>query len=294
MRKCQQLNIPFVFWLQDLTGIAARRILPKRIPLLGHAIGEYYLRMERGQLRRSAAVVSLTSDFVPILTGWGIPAERHTVIENWAPISEIPIGDKSNEWSSAEGLENTFNFIYAGTMGLKHNPELIVELARTFSDVEEVRIVVLSQGLGADFLTEKKVKEGLDNLIVKDFVHFSKMHNVMAAADVLVVVLEEDASVFSVPSKTLAYLCSRRAILASMPLENLAAKILLRNQAGLVAAPKDVEKFTLSARKLYEDQYLRPRLAAAGRDYAEETFQISRIAKSFEQVLQRALSVPLR
>ena len=48
----------------------------------------------------------------------------------------------------------------------------------------------------------------------------------MASADVLVAILEPDASRFSVPSKVLTYLCASRAIVGVLPPDNSVAEIL--------------------------------------------------------------------
>lgn len=286
---CRRRDICFVFWVQDLIGVAAKSILKKKIPIVGSLIGEYYLRMEARLLRASDAVVPLTADFEIILRNWRVEPDRITVIENWAPIDAIPVGAKSNAWSREHGLENQFCFIYAGTMGMKHNPQLIAALAREFAGEPNVRIVVLSQGIGADWLAKRQAEEGLTNLVLSGFVPFGQMPDVMAASDVLVAVLEANASVFSVPSKVLAYLCSQRPILAAMPLENLASRILADHDAGLVARPNDTAEFVRLARRLYDDADLRNRLAANGRRYAEQTFPIKAKAHAFEAVIERAI-----
>ena len=124
-RACRRHHLRFVYWLQDLIGVAANRILSQKLPVVGHLIGHYYLRLEAKLLRASDAVVPLTADFCPILTGWGVDPRRITVIENWQPVNEIPVGKKRNSWSIAEGYDELFCFIYAGTMSMKHNPELV-------------------------------------------------------------------------------------------------------------------------------------------------------------------------
>ena len=98
--------------------------------------------------------------------------------------------------------------MYTGTMGLKHNPELILELARHFSDYPDVRIVVASAGLGARWLDEQARALNLPNLDIMGFHPFDTLPEALASADVLVAVLESEADVYSVPSKVLAYLCS--------------------------------------------------------------------------------------
>ena len=296
LAETRRLGAGFVFWLQDLIGVAAERILRDKIPVAGRLVGAHYVAMEARQLRAADHVVAITDDFRPILRGWNVPDERVTTVENWAPVEELPLAARGNAWARETGLDRDFVFLYAGTLALKHNPEFLSDLAirmqgRTV-DGRRVRVVVLSQGPGADFLRDKATGEpgdpGLDNLDVRGFKPFSEMPEAMAAADVLVAVLEPDAGVFSVPSKVLAYLCGARPVLLAVPPENLAARIVAREGAGLVVAPDDEAGFLDAAETLCADGGLRERMGRNARAYAEAAFPIAAITDRMEGVLWNA------
>ena len=288
LRACRREGIPFVFWVQDLIGVAAHRILRKKLPVVGDLVGRFYVAMERRQLARSDRVVVLTEDFLPILDDWKIPRDRTDAIHNWAPIEELPLAARDNDWSRAHGLVGTRNFVYAGTLGMKHNPDLLLQLTRRYRDQSDVRVVVLSQGLGAEWLREKKDKERLENLLITGYEPFHRMPQIMATADVLVAVLERDAGVFSVPSKVLAYLCGGRPLLLAIPPENLAARIVAREDAGYVVNPEDVSGFVARADELLQDSSLREEMGSRARAYAEKHFTIDHITDRFASVLHAA------
>ena len=277
----------FVFWLQDIIGVAAERILRRRIPVAGAIIGGHYRRLEARLLRQSDAVIPITDDFHPILSRWGVDQNNVTTVENWAPIEELSLGDPSSAWAREHGLTQGFTFLYAGTLALKHNPDLLLQLALRMRD-QGARVVVLSQGPGADWLAEQKRALDLDNLLVLGFKPFAEMPEALAAADVLVAVLEPDAGVFSVPSKVLAYLCGGRPLLLAMPPENLAARIVTDHGAGLVVPPDDLDGFVASAQHLLDHAEEREAMGQHARRYAEHTFKIDRITDAVEKVLQRA------
>jgi len=114
---------------------------------------------------------------------------------------------------------------------------------------------------------------------------YKELPEVLAAADVLLALLEKDAGVFAVPSKVLTSLCAKRPLLLAMPLENLAARIVDKNEAGIVVEPENVSVFLEGAERLKEDKKLREQMGKNGRRYAEEHFDIGKITDRFEAIL---------
>lgn len=285
LRECRQQGIGFVFWLQDVLGVGYRKALRKKIPVLGDFVGQAFERYEQWLLARSDRVVAITDDFISYMPEVVRQRDAACVIENWAPLDELPLEPKRNDWSMAQGLASTRNFIYSGTLGLKHNPSLLYALAKATATQKDVRVVVISEGIGADWLAERKREECLSNLILLPFQPFSVMHKVLAAGEVLVALLEKDAGAFAVPSKVLTYLCAKRSLLLAVPAENLAARIVQMSGAGWAVEPNDREGFVTAGLKLLDDARGRERMAAKGRAYAEHTFDIHRITDRFEAII---------
>lgn len=285
-RYCRRRKLRFVYWLQDLYADAAIRFLGRRSRPLARLAAPLLRGFEAETLRRSAAVVAITEDFRPVLEARGVAPGRIEVIENWAPLAEVPPLARDNAWSAEQDLDGRFVLLYAGTLGLKHNPELLAELARAFRDDPEVRVVVVSQGPGRDHLEGVKSAEDLAGLKLLDWQPYARLPEVLASAEVLLAILEPEAGVFAVPSKVLTSLCTARPILAAIPPENLAARTILAAGGGLCVAPADSAGFVSAARRLRDDAALRARLAAAGRAYAERTFDIERIGPRFLALLE--------
>lgn len=280
---------PFIFWLQDVLGFGMRRALRAKLPGIGDLIGYYFERFEQRIWRDSDHVVAITEDFVPVVERAGVAGSRVTTIRNWAPLDEIPLKNRDNDWSRRYGLNDKFSFLYSGTLGLKHNPELIVALAEAFRAREDVRIVVNSEGLGAEFLRKQKGARGLDNLLLLGFQPFRQMPEVLASGDVLVALLEPDAGQFAVPSKVLTYLCARRPLLLAVPPANLAARIVQEAKVGQVVPPGGAGAFVVAARQLMEDEQTRLAMAENARAYAETAFDINRIGRRFELIIESCI-----
>ncbi|MGO8762390.1 MAG: glycosyltransferase family 4 protein [Desulfobaccales bacterium] len=286
LRYCVKNNIKFIFWLQDIYGFAIKKLLTKKLSILGQLIGSYYVRSEFSMLRDSDRVITISEDFVKILSEAKILEEKIDVVHNWAPLEELEMKDKDNIWSREHGLHDKVCIVYTGTLGLKHNPELLVNIALALKDQGHIRIVVVSEGLGADFLKKKKEEFQLNNLIILDFQPFELMPEVMATADVLIAILDRDAGFFSVPSKVLTYHCAGRPLLLSVPEENLAARLVETMETGIVVPPHENGRFLQEVKRLIGDGGLREKYGKNARRYAESAFDIEKITDKFEKVLK--------
>jgi glycosyltransferase involved in cell wall biosynthesis len=283
-RVARDVGAGFVFWQQDVMSMAARRVLGHRSRIAGAAAEPVVASVERRLLRRSDAVIVISEDFLPLLQRWGVGETRVVVIENWAPLAELPSLSRDNAWASEHGLDGKAVFLYSGTLGFKHDPSLLLELAR-WAGTREALVVVVSEGPGADWLAEHGAGEQALRLL--PYQPYEQLPEVLASADVLVAVLEAEAGAFSVPSKVLAYLCAARPLLVSMPSDNLAARVVERSGGGILVPPHDAPSLWAGAEALLDDEPRRSELSRRARDYAEATFDLERIASRFEELLER-------
>jgi glycosyltransferase involved in cell wall biosynthesis len=177
--------------------------------------------------------------------------------------------------------------MYTGTLGLKHDPMLLADAAAALGNA--ARVVVISEGLGRAVLEEARSTRHLANLELLDFQPYESLPEVMASADVLVAILEPEASVYSVPSKVLTYLCSGRPIVGVIPSDNSVARVIREADAGRLVPPGDSDGLATTLKSLLSDDALRSRLGEQARRYAEKTFDADAVASHFEEVLRTAL-----
>lgn len=283
--------VPLVIWVQDIFSIGVEAALHNRPWPLRHIVSAMVRRVEFGTMRGAAALVVISPDFIPILTSRGLRHPVTETIENWAPLGEITPCPKDNPWSRSHGLEGRFVYLYSGTLGMKHNPALLAELARATTD-DGARVVVVSQGRGRRWLEEVKAREKLDSLVLLDFQPYEQLSEVLGVADVALVLLEDFAGALSVPSKIYSAFCAERPLLAAVPAANLAHRLIQDQQAGWCVAPTDSAGFVDAARRLHADPALRAQMAANQAAYAATHFNIGTIGKRFEDLLERVVRSP--
>ncbi|RNL66081.1 glycosyltransferase WbuB [Nocardioides marmoriginsengisoli] len=279
------LRKPWVLWHQDVYAVAIKSFAGEKLGRGFRLVATVFTVAERWVSRRAAAVVVIADSFVAVHEEWGT-AEKTTVIPNWAPLDEIFPVDRLNAWSGEQGLDEVRTLLYSGTLGLKHNPELLVGLAAAVRDAgTPVQLVVVNQGAAEAVLRAEA--ERLDvPLMLLPFQPYERLPEVLGSGDVLVVLLEQDAGAFSVPSKTLSYLCAGRPIVGFMPAENLASQ-LVGDVDGCVLPP-NADSLPAAATwvaGVLADREEQARLGKQARALAEREFALEGCADRFETIL---------
>ena len=181
--------------------------------------------------------------------------------------------------------------LYAGTLGRKHNPLLLSDLLRSARAAGlPARLIVASEGEGIDMLRADLQQDPDLPVTLLPFQPAADLPDMLGSADVLVTILEPEASRFSIPSKVLSSLAAGRPLLGLMPEDNPAAADILAAD-GYVGPPTEfgVAGAVAWLRSLNRDPAAAEALGAKGRALAESRFGIVPIADRFEAVLRRAV-----
>lgn len=281
---------PWVLWHQDVQAVAIRSFAGTQLSPVYRWVAAVIEVGERWCARRAAAVVVIADGFMGVHRKWGTDAKTH-VIPNWAPLDEIVPVERKNDWAVDHRVDDVKTLLYSGTLGLKHNPALLPKLARAVVDRGvPVRLVVVNEGPAAQVVADEAERLGVD-LELLPFQPYEDLPDVLGSGDILVVLLEQSAGEFSVPSKTLSYLCAGRPVLGMMPSENLAAGLVERAD-GKVLPPLDesVGEAADWACALLEDQTRRDEIGERSRQLAEDEFALEGCADRFETILAAAAS----
>ncbi|MET9013214.1 glycosyltransferase family 4 protein [Streptomyces olivaceoviridis] len=284
----KRLRIPWVLWHQDVTAVALESFAAADVAKSMGLAAKVFGAGEKWSARQAAAIVVIADSFVRVHEQWGT-AGKVTVIPNWAPLDEIVPVARTNGWSAEHGLHDVRTVLYSGTLGLKHNPALLVRLAERLREQgSPVRLVVVNDGPAVPVLRDAAAARGVD-LTLLPFQPYERLPEALGTGDVLVVLLGPEAGQFSVPSKTLSYLCAGRPVLGLMPADNLAARLL--RQAGSAVFPPEesaLEGAATWVREVLADPARAERLGKESRALAEREFALEGCASRFEDILHSA------
>jgi colanic acid biosynthesis glycosyl transferase WcaI len=278
----------FVIWLQDIVSKATYHFLSEKLGLLGRVIGQHYTRLDVSLMRSSDAIIAISDKFRRPLEEWGIDAHKVRVLPNWATLSEISPVAKDNDWARHHGLHDKPVALYTGTLGLKHDPELLLRLAQANAK-SGLQVVVVSEGAGPDWLAQRKAELGVANLTILPFQPMERYTEVLGAGDILLAMIGREAAGFSVPSKILSYLAAGKPVVASITADNDAAATIKAADAGIVVEPGDVAGFCDGVRRLTTAPEECRRLGHNARLFAESRFDVEAKAAQFEETFAAIL-----
>lgn len=285
-RYARRAQIPSVAWVQDIFSLGAAPMvgrLPKPLARLSLAALRW---IEFGTLARASGLIVIAPSFLDSLRAQGVQHAQTLVQENWALPTQATV-ERDKAWSDALGLRHRTILLAAGTLGRKHNPALLAQLATDLTPIRQACLMVVSEGPGRDYLEALNATGTPTNLVLKDYQPSAAVPAMLASADIGIVQLNADANGMSIPSKVYSYAAAGLPILAAIPRTNHAARLIRDNGLGLVVEPEDYPGFLAAARQLLSDAALRQACGSAGLAFTARHGNIDRIGERIMAFLDK-------
>jgi colanic acid biosynthesis glycosyl transferase WcaI len=280
-------NCPVVLNLQD--------ILPEAAIHTGVLKNKHMIRVFEGLEKfayRTAHTISVIADgFVDNLVGKGVPAEKITCIPNWVDVNFIrPLPKKGNAFRSAYGLDDKFVVLYSGNIALTQGLETVVEAASRLRHVPEVVFVIVGEARALKRLQSHCQKCNADNVLLLPFQPREQLPEMLAAADVGLIVQKSNVISFNMPSKTQVLLASGRPVIASVPDVGTTARAIRQSGGGLVVAPEDPGALADAVLELYADPTQAEILGQRGREFALDRYSFDQALNQYEALFAAVTS----
>jgi colanic acid biosynthesis glycosyl transferase WcaI len=222
-------RVPWVLQLEDLypDAAVAAGVLRNQRAITFFSTVEHFLY-------RHANHISLISEsFRTNLKKKGVPDMKMTLIPVWADPDEIRPMQKLNSFRAANGLNDKFVLLYAGNLGLTSCLEDIVEAADLLRDDPRICFVLVGEGVKKQPLQELAKSKNLSNILFLPYQARDIFPEILAAADLSLVTLNQDSSVSSLPSKVFNLMASARPILSVAPPESELASLISMSGCGM-------------------------------------------------------------
>jgi colanic acid biosynthesis glycosyl transferase WcaI len=246
--------------------------------------------LERFCLNHASVVQIISESFRPSLRNLGVPDTKMTLVYNWVDTDLIHPLSHDNAFAQEHGLTNHFVVSYAGNIGLSQGLEHLLDVAGLLADQKEIRFIFVGDGPGRELLQNQAKQSLLPNVQFIPYQPRERLPEVLACADVSLVVLRRGFGSNSLPSKTFSIMASGRPIVASVDEESETSKLVKRAEAGLCVPPEDPEKLAKAIINLKEDKELCERYGRNGRLWAEQHHSPQYAAEQFEKLFLEAIT----
>ena len=184
--------------------------------------------------------------------------------------------------------------MHSGNIALTQGLETVVEAATRLSDSPDIAFVIVGEPSAIAKLKDYCTTCGATNVHLLPFQPREKLPEMLAAADVGLIVQKHNVVSFNMPSKTQVLLSSGRAIVASVPSTGSAAKAIEKSRGGMVVAPENPEALANAILKLSKDPELADRYGYQGRQYALERYSFEQALMQYEKLFYAVASTRKR
>jgi colanic acid biosynthesis glycosyl transferase WcaI len=279
-------NCPVVLNVQDILPEAAVHVGLLTNPLLIGAME----KLEQFAYRTAHTVSVIADGFVDNLVGKGVPPEKITCIPNWVNTNFIrPLPKEDNGFRREFDLEGKFVVLYAGNIALTQGLETVIDAASRLSHIPEIVFVIVGEAKAVANLESYCHECGATNVKLLPFQPRERLPEMLAAADLGLIVQRRNVVSFNMPSKTQVLLASGRAIVASVPSTGSAAKAVEKSRGGVVVEPENPVALADTIAELYAQPIKVETLGKQGRQFALERYAFEQSLGQYEALFYRVI-----
>ena len=207
------------------------------------------------------------------------------VIPNFLISSSIKPKDRLTNYREEHQLGEKFVVMYAGNLRNSQSFELITNAAKKHDQRDDIIYVINGGGVMSDRL--KQQANELKNLLVVDYQPIERLPDVLASADLHLVLLRTGLGEMSVPSKIYSVFASGRPVLASVDPETEIERIVTESEGGIAVPPDDFSSFILALESLIENSELCEEMGKKGRIWLENCYSPETIAISYLDLISQ-------
>ncbi|WP_017317779.1 glycosyltransferase family 4 protein [Mastigocladopsis repens] len=280
---------PVVLNIQD--------ILPEAAVHTGLLKNKWLIRiftaLEKFAYHTATKITVIADGFVDNLVSKGVPKRKIELLPNWADINFIrPLAKENNIFRRAYQLDGKFVVLYSGNIALTQGLETVIEAAKRLQHIPDIAIVILGDPLGLQRLQQYALRCGVSNVLLQPFAKREHLPEMLAAADVGLVVQKRNVISFNMPSKIQVLLASGRVIVASVPVGGTAALAVQKSGGGIIVPPEDPDALAKTILDLYKHPDKVETLSRRGRQYAVEQYALEQALNHYEALFHLVSACP--
>ena len=201
VRAAKKKNIRVVSMLQDVwpDNAVASGLIGN-----GGLIYNFFEGWQKKVYKNSDKLICISDDMKAFITSKGVSSDKISVIYNWGYTDEtVDIPWENNEFVHKHALSrDVFYAVYAGNIGRMQNVELIVKAAEKLKEKENIRFLIIGDGVNREDIENLVNEKQLTNVTLLPMQPSELATSIYSAASVNIIPLVEGGIKTALPSKT--------------------------------------------------------------------------------------------
>lgn len=217
--------------------------------------GKFWKRINRKVFRRATHLFTISESMRDVIYNYSNRSDI-CVVPLWSDASyfkEVP--DHLNPFLIEQDLVGKFIVLYSGNLGLTHNVEIIVDIARE-TNHDDIFFLIIGSGEKTDMLKDAIEKYELKNCRLLPFQPVDKLPFTLGGAKVGIVTSGSEFSNLSIPSKAFTLIAAEKPLLCITNPESELSKIVSRYEIGKSFSTSQISGMVDFIINLYENKGL--------------------------------------
>ena len=222
-----------------------------------------------------------------LIDNYQMSAARIAVVQNWADPAQIRPSPRENSFRQTNRLDGLV-VLYGGNFGPYIDFDLILGAAHRLVARRDITFVLIGDGARRAEIEERISRENLSNVRLFPPVARVAMNEVMAAADICLIPLDERMKGLGSPGKLYTTLAAGRPVIAIVPEGSEVARVVTEEQCGVTMLGGDAELLAAEIERLQADPELREGMGKRAREALLRRFTLTRATEEFLHILREA------
>lgn len=276
---------PFVFEVRD--------IWPQSAIELGMLKNRHLIRLleaiELHLYAHAALIVPVAESTREYLLGKGVPPEKIKIIPNGVDERYLASAAPTPEDVRQRlGLQDKFIVSYIGTHGMSHALDVVLRVAKRFSEDPTIHFLFVGEGAEKENLKRLAENLWLRNITFLDEQPRDHLPGFYRASDVSLAPLKR-LPIFKkvLPSKLFELMGTGCPVICSV--EGEAAKLVSTAEAGLCIEPESSDALVAAINQLRAEPELRKQISTSGQRFVKTHYLRSTLAERYLDALATAL-----
>lgn len=274
-------GIPFVLDLRD--------VWPERIIAAGEFKNPLALRilewMERFLYRRAAKILCVTEGLRENLIQKGVPDHRLHVITNGTDLSLYEPGTGAEfSWESLGLPPTVFAVVYAGTLGLLQDHQLVIESADRLRSHHDIHFILVGEGVKRASVQAEVQKRELTQVHLLDNLPRRELAALLSHAHIGI---NSNTDIvhnqMAIPVKMFDYMAAGLPVVIANDGE--VERLVREGDIGICVRPGDVHAFSEAILRLFHNRSEAKRMGGKGKTLAEDRFNLEKLTLRVEKIL---------